>query len=284
MNRKLGLLCAILLIAGSIFAYIALPISNQSTNNPIHKFIDPDLLPKSNPKPIPTPLIINVPVLMYHYVRVVENPDTDKLGVSLSVTPLDFEQQMAYIANHGFTTITPDDLWQALNKQKTLPAKPIILTFDDGYADFYTQAWPLLKKYNLKATIYISTGFLNDEKQRYLTWTQLKELDQSPLITVGNHTINHINVAQSKNASQEITKSKSQLESYLGHEINTFAYPGGTFNEQAATMVESAGFTTAFTTVEGRDHRLSESLTLPRVRISGFMTLATYINRLNNIY
>ncbi len=281
--RKLFLILAILCITGFGFMHFVYPGPNLNPDG-TSQWTSLGLTSQSIPTSIPTPLKVNVPVLMYHYIRVVENPQQDKLGVSLSVTPDDFDKQMAYITAHGFTPITPDDLWQALNKQAKLPAKPILLTFDDGYADFYTAAWPILKKYNVKATVYVVTGFLGDDQKRYMSWDEVKELDTSGLITIGDHTIHHANVAVSANAAQEISLSKKQLETYLDHPITSFVYPGGTFNDKAVGLVNTAGFNLAFTTVEGRVHTLDQRLVLPRVRISGTMNYAKFVERVNGIY
>lgn len=281
--RKVCLIFITLLLAVTIFGYFVIPNFGKNGDD-TSQWTTLGLPLQTNPTPSPTPYSVSVPVLMYHYVRIVENPEQDQLGVSLSVTPENFEKQMAYLYENGFSTITPDTLWAAINKQTTLPTKPILLTFDDGYSDFYDQAWPVLNKYNLKSTVFVVTGFLDDDQKRYLTWAQVKELDQTGLITIGSHTINHINTAESPNAQREITLSKKQLETYLGHSINSFAYPGGTFNIKAAQLVGSAGFNLAFTTVEGRRHGLDQRLTLPRVRISGGMDQAIFINRINGIY
>lgn len=224
--------------------------------------------------------VVTAPVLMYHYVRVVADPQADQLGFSLSVTPAAFETQMTYLISHGFTTITPDDLWQAVSGQSTLPPKPVLITFDDGYADFYTAAWPILKKYNLKATAFVVTGFLSDLAGRYLTWSEVRELDRSGLVTIADHTAHHVNVATSAQAEFEIVASKQRLEAFLGHAVTAFAYPGGTFNIAAEKMVAKSGFNFGFTTQGGRSHSLAARLAAPRVRVSGGETLATFIARL----
>lgn len=223
----------------------------------------------------------NVPVLMYHYIRIVENPEEDKLGFNLSVTPENFDQQMKYIHDNGYNTITPDELYNSLKTEQPLPPKSILITFDDGYIDFYLEAFPVLKKYNLKATAYIVTGFLNDDQNRYLTWNQVKELDQSGLVTIAAHTLHHSNVATSQNAQKEISESKIILEKFLGHPVTSFAYPGGTFNDTAATYVAQAKYNTAFTTQLGTTMKLSNQYTLPRIRISGYAILADFAKKLD---
>ncbi len=104
-----------------------------------------------------SPGTMTIPILMYHYVRVVTNP-RDIIGKNLSVTPALFAQQMQYLADHGYTTLTLHDIYCILTGAELLPAKPIALTFDDGYLDFYTHAWPILKEHNFNSTSYIITG------------------------------------------------------------------------------------------------------------------------------
>src|SRR5262245_20632003 len=100
---------------------------------------------------------LHVPILMYHYISANPRAPADPLRTRLSVPPAQFAQQLAYLHRAGYTTITLDDLVDALHLHATLPSKPVILTFDDGYQDFYTNAYPLLRRYRDKATIYIIT-------------------------------------------------------------------------------------------------------------------------------
>lgn len=218
---------------------------------------------------------VKLPVLMYHYVRTVTDP-RDRLGYNLSVTPQDFERQMRYLAEHGFTTVTPDDLTAAFLGRRTLPEKSLLLTFDDGYADFYEQAFPIFKKYNLKATLFVVTSFVGDAGHRYVTWEQIREMDRSGLVTIASHTLTHADVTKSKKASVEIAESKKILEDFVGHPVTVFAYPYGASNNAAAVLVQRAGYTLAFTTQGGTTLSYQKRLTLPRVRISGGLSLAAY--------
>jgi peptidoglycan/xylan/chitin deacetylase (PgdA/CDA1 family) len=98
-----------------------------------------------------------VPILMYHHIAVPPDPK-DIRASRLAVPPVQLEEQLAYFQRAGYTTITIDDLAAALRDGAALPDKPVILTFDDGYVDFYTNAYRLLKRYKAKATIYIISG------------------------------------------------------------------------------------------------------------------------------
>ena len=209
--------------------------------------------PTSQPNSFPSTL--NVPILTYHYIRVVPNPEQDKLGVWLSVTPTIFREQLAYLKKHGYTTLSLLDLNNALEGKEILPSKPVVLTFDDGYADFYTSALPLLKEFNAKATQFVVAGFVDSPSGRYLTSQQVKELDESNLVTIGVHTWSHLNLsALNVDLNKEVVTAKKKLEELVGHQINILAYPYGKFNNQAINQVKNAGFQLAVSTEKGRTH------------------------------
>src|SRR2546429_607556 len=185
--------------------------------------------------PVPTPSSDpRVPILYYHYVEVNPNPAGDPGRDSLLVTPANFEDQMLALKFAGYATITLDDLVTGIHNPSTLPDKPVILTFDDGYADFYTNAFPLLQKFGLKSTIFVmSHGQVVPPTNNRLSSDQILELSRSPLITVGDHTIDHPDL---KGRSQEfqhhqIFQSKSDLEKLIGKPVRHFAYPYGGFDQ-----------------------------------------------------
>lgn len=275
LTSRFFLLGAVIFIALGVFVVLIIDKKPDVTPKLAASNVPATKAPITTATPTVEP-IARVPVLMYHYIRVVENPQEDRLGYGLSVTPTDFATQMQYLTDNDYTTITPDDLLLAMQQKKKLPKKPIVLTFDDGYADFYTEAYPVLNKYNLKATAYIVSGFLDDKQGRYLTTDQVKELDNSGLITIGGHTVHHANTAVSVNAKTEIEKGKTDLEKIIGHEVTSFAYPGGTFNNTAVALVEDAGFDIAFTTQEGLEHLDVNRFISPRVRISGGMSIKKF--------
>ena len=116
---------------------------------------------------------ISVPILEYHYVRV--NPDPrDRLGLQLSVTPADFGAQMDKLAGGGYHPIVMADLRAYFLAREPLPARPVVLTFDDGYADFFQVAYPILKKHGFKAVAYVVPGFFG--RSGYMTAAQVQQL------------------------------------------------------------------------------------------------------------
>ncbi|HAC45821.1 MAG TPA: hypothetical protein DCF65_07095 [Chloroflexi bacterium] len=215
----------------------------------------------------PGPTSINVPILTYHYIRV--NPDRyDRMGFALSVTPSDFAAQMDWLAQNGYHTITTEDLYTYLNGYAGLPSKPVILTFDDGYADFYTTALPILRSHDFVAVSYVVTGFVG--LPGYMTSAQIREADRSGM-EIGSHTVNHPNLANMSAAAvwSQLTQSKLFLELVLGHPVLSFCYPSGKYTSAVAAAVAAAGFHDATTTRYGYSYTLANRYVWSRLRVSG---------------
>ncbi|WP_083856566.1 polysaccharide deacetylase family protein [Nitrolancea hollandica] len=216
-----------------------------------------------------------VPILMYHYVR----PDPgngDTIGQDLSVTPDNFADQLNYLAEHHFTTMTMEELADVRAKRRALPPNPIVLTFDDGYRDFYTYAWPLLREHGFKATSFIITNVV--DQPHYLTWQMIDEMQRSGLIEFGSHTLSHRELPSLSDAAakQEIEQSKQILESHLGHPVRSFCYPAGRISDRDGEFVHNAGYEIAVTTKHGYAKPDQNPLRLPRMRIHGSTTLSQF--------
>jgi peptidoglycan/xylan/chitin deacetylase (PgdA/CDA1 family) len=212
-----------------------------------------------------------VPVLMYHYIRV--NPDPrDRTGFALSVTPAMFHAQMDYLARNHFRVLGLQDVVWAMRTQHPMPPRSVVLTFDDGYADFYTAAAPELRGYGFTATTYVVTGFVGTP--RYLTWPQLTELDRQG-ITIGAHTVHHAALGRLPlaQASWEMAQSKATLEAVLGHPVQHLAYPYGSFTGPVARRAQDLGFESATSTLTGAWHPGWELWSLHRMRVSGYTSL-----------
>lgn len=213
--------------------------------------------------------VIRVPILMYHYIENNKDPkDTIRRG--LTVTPYYFERQLQILKENGYTTITLNDLAKALTGEEILPAKPIILTFDDGYRDFYTDAFPLLQKYNVKATNYVIANHIG--RSGNLTADMIKELIASGLVTIGAHTLNHPDLVSlsRERAWEEIVGSKEKLEKEFGIKVLDFAYPYGFFNNQVANLVKQAGYESATATTFGATHSKNVLYYLSRIRVGNY--------------
>ncbi len=183
-----------------------------------------------------------VPVLNYHQVE-------EKDGNPLTLWPDQFEAQMDYLAAEGYTTITIDEMMDALENGTPLPEKPVIITFDDGYADNYEYAYPVLKKYGFKATIFLIYDFTNTYPG-YLTWDQIEEMKDSGLIRFESHTMTHANLAELTSTDElrhEIADSHDLLSEKIGYDMHYIAYPGGRANGEIEEITQASGYRGAFT-------------------------------------
>jgi peptidoglycan/xylan/chitin deacetylase (PgdA/CDA1 family) len=194
-----------------------------------------------------------IAILMYHSICGSSNPKFKQF----TVTPELFAEQMAYLHQHDYTPITVTQLINARSENKfILPEQSVVITFDDGFADFFTDALPTLKQHNFTATLYISTAFINgtsrwmrhiEEGERLmLTWDQLIEISGSG-IECGAHTHSHpqLDTLPFAAAQDEIVRSKKLLEDRLGKAVFSFAYPYGYYTAQVRGVVQEAGYTSA---------------------------------------
>ncbi len=206
-----------------------------------------------------------VPILMYHYVEHVQNKK-DTMRMSLNIPPETFEQQIQTLQNAGYTFMTASELADVLDGRNPLPQKPVLLTFDDGHWDLYTEVLPILEKYHIKATAYIITGFIGGSD--FLTPLELQKVIASGLIEIGAHTVNHISLAGklSPIVQFEVNQSKETLESTYHLHVVSFAYPNGSFDQQAVDVVKNAGFRTAVSTIPGIEQNQINRFFLYRIR------------------
>lgn len=205
-----------------------------------------------------------VPVLNYHQVE-------QKNGNPLTLWPDQFEAQMAYLADEGYTTITIDEMMDALEHGTPLPEKPVIITFDDGYADNYEYAYPILKKYGFKATIFLIYDFTN-AYPNYLTWEQIDEMKQSGLIRFESHTMTHANLAELDSADElrhEIADSHDLLSEKIGYDMHYIAYPGGRVNPEIEEITRAAGYRGGFTVHYGLSTPTEGRYQMDRIPIFG---------------
>lgn len=186
---------------------------------------------------------------------------------SLSVPPADFEKHLKWLQEYGYTSITPEQLYAFVVDGAELPEKPVLITFDDGYRDNYTNAYPLLKKYGFKATIFVVTSFMGTYKN-YLTWDMAKEMSENG-ISIESHTYSHKSMTETsdEDITKELTKSREAIKNKLGIDADFVAYPTGTYNLHIADLVKNAGYKGAFTIKYDNVSRASNVYALERVPI-----------------
>lgn len=218
---------------------------------------------------------IGIPVLNYHQIN---NVDKNLLTVSTN----EFEAQMAWLKENGYQTITASELADALEGRGTLPEQPVLITFDDGYIDNYQCAFPILKKYQMNAIIFLISDYIS-LYPNYLTWEQLFEM-QSAGIEFGSHTLDHTVLTElpSESVERELNESKNILQRRLGRKIEFLAYPCGFTNKDIKARVKAAGYRAAFTVELGNVAPGDDVYTLNRVPVFGAMphTMLRFSGRL----
>lgn len=225
---------------------------------------------------------INVPILMYHYISE-PPPGSDEYRVDLSISPGAFRAHLQYLFDNGYTPISLYDLDEALLTGKQLPLKPVILTFDDSYADHYTNAFPILQEFGFAGTFFVITARADAGDPNHLNWEQIREMAEAGM-SMESHTKNHPNLQGRDEAYlvYEILGSMESLNYYTGKTTHMFCYPGGDFD--AMTLQVGAGLPIwrAVTTENGRTHTTDNRLLLPRLRISNGMGAAALASILND--
>lgn len=215
-----------------------------------------------------------IPILMYHSVSEQAAPKYRPFAVS----PVLFTQHLEYLGQQAYIPITVTQLIHARDGKAALPEKPVLLTFDDGMQDFYTEALPILQKYRFPATLYVVAGYMNstsrwlqhegEANRLMLTWEQLIEIDASG-IECGGHTLSHpqLDMIPLSRAREEIVRCKQILEEHLGHEIHSLAYPYGYFNSAIKQEVQAAGYTSACTVKHEMCSEMTDRFALTRLMV-----------------
>ncbi|MFT8316143.1 MAG: polysaccharide deacetylase family protein [Clostridium sp.] len=222
-----------------------------------------------------------IPVLMYHSIA--DNSKvTDNVSKSIILPPEVFKQQMQYLKDNGYTTLTLDELYNFLKNDKPVPEKSVVLTFDDAYEDNYTNAYPILKEFGFRATIFVITGG-TDKIGAYLTSAQLKEMDANG-IDIQSHTVNHeeLDKLSLEKQQETLVQSKQFLEKLLDKKVDYIAYPSGKYNNFTEQAAKNAGYTMAFTINNGWANKDTNILFLNRVFVNALKGFDQFKERLTN--
>lgn len=220
---------------------------------------------------------VSVRCLMYHSIVPGRQEEPDQM-----TTPVDlFRQQMAFLDSEGYRVEAATTVLKRLRAGESLAPNTVVITFDDGFANNYHLAFPILRRYRFPATCFLITAALDGERARlhnlwdeeYLTWEQAREMQANGLVQFGCHSATHRNLRGLPHAAlcEETEGAKRRLEQGLEHPVEVFAYPFGsygTWDAAARTAVERAGFLGAFTTVAGINTATSDRFLLKRSRVS----------------
>ncbi|MCK4852153.1 MAG: polysaccharide deacetylase family protein [Candidatus Omnitrophica bacterium] len=202
------------------------------------------------------------PILMYHSI-------SDKANNSLCVTPQNFAEQIRFLHERGYSVISLDALVQELKKGRRYLPATVVITFDDGFEDNFIHAFPVLAKYNMPATIFLITGYVNG-REGYLGWDQVSLMSKNG-IDLGGHTRNNVylpSVTDERVLWDEVAGSKKDIEEHTGEEAGYFCYPTGGFNGKVKNAVKLAGYKGACTTNRGSDRPAVDVYELKRIKVT----------------
>jgi len=207
-----------------------------------------------------------VPIIMYHSVNPQAVPEN-----RLAVTSATFDRQMHFLKSRRYNVVTLETLRDLIKNKRMIPPKTIAITFDDGYKDNYTYAFPILKKYGLSATLFIIVNEVGRPRGDRLSWDQIRAMRDSGIINFGSHCLGPeplTKIASEEVVRREIFASKRILEENLGSQVNAFSYPEGGFNDKIRQLVIDAGYKVAVATSPGKDYPGDDIFVLKRLRIS----------------
>lgn len=210
-------------------------------------------------------------ILTYHSVR----PDGPGSRSSY-VHPADFAAQMAWLVEAGYEVVSLTHLADQLSKRQPVPDRWVCITFDDGYADNYVHAFPVLKRHGLPATIFLVTGKI-DQDPLFLTKAQIDEM-RSCAIEFGAHTVDHVSLSSlpPEEARRQVIGSRQQVERLISEAPSHFCYPFGHYNATVEGFVRDAGFRTCCTEQAGVIHSNADPLRLVRAGILGTDSLRDF--------
>jgi peptidoglycan/xylan/chitin deacetylase (PgdA/CDA1 family) len=213
---------------------------------------------------------------------------TTEESSSYKINIVEFEKQMDYLASHNYSVISLSELLIGLRAGQ-LPPKPIVITIDDGYKSTYTLAYPVLRKYNFPATLFLYTNFIA-KNSGSLTWKEIREMVKNN-IEIGSHTLSHCNLLKYKKNEnyetylarirREIFLSKEILESKIGGKVKFFAYPYGVYSPIIKNLVIQAGYKGILNANSMNNTLTADLFSLNRQIIFGQSSFNSFIRILN---
>lgn len=215
--------------------------------------------PEPEPEPAWHPPVPRVPVLMYHEIAAGPN--------SLYVAPHELAAHLEYLTHKGYTPVTLEQVYLNFTGGGPLPERPVVLTFDDGYISFYTNAMPLLRQHGAAATLFVISGFVG--KPGYVTWDQVTEMAAEG-IEMGAHTVTHhdLTTLRDDQLAAQIRDSRAAIEQRTGRAVTFFAYPSGRYDDRTPAAVKNAGLHGAVITKRGFATPCQDLMLWRRVRVN----------------
>jgi peptidoglycan/xylan/chitin deacetylase (PgdA/CDA1 family) len=234
-----------------------------------------------------------IPILMYHGIR--DGVGTKHPYFETNTSPRLFEAHMQFLRDNEFKAVHLDRAVEAM-KAGEKGKRYVVITFDDGYRDFYTDAFPVLSKYGHQATMFIVTGRTGDQPIHrddceFMTWAEVREVAHYG-IEIGSHTVSHPELFQltEPHVEDELALSKRTIEDQLGRPVRSFAYPFAfpeedeRFTAVLQHLLERNGYENGVSTIVGTASREHNRFVLPRVPVNSFDDLSLFRAKLDGAY
>jgi len=242
-----------------------------------------------------SPAALRIPILMYHSIS---EPGADSRHPYFGTvtSPAVFEQQMRYLHDSGFEMLSPADIFANGETSIRIVRKPVIITFDDGFRDFYTNAQPILAKYGFTAVMYLPTAYIQKTATTFkgyecLTWNEVRELSRAGVL-FGSHTVTHpvLKEVGHDQLEAELRDSKKTIEDELGFAIDSFAYPyaypqhNREFVQRLRGVLIDAGYQNGVSTIIGSTHGIEDRFCLKRLPANSWDDPTFFAAKLNGDY
>jgi peptidoglycan/xylan/chitin deacetylase (PgdA/CDA1 family) len=236
-----------------------------------------------------------IPVLMYHSIS--EDHENGVHGYyRVSTSPQRFYEQMRFLSDNGYTTTTVEGAIHGVSGESSEIRREVVLTFDDGLADFVTNAWPVLERFGLKASVFLATGFISDQRRSFdgracLTWSEVRDVARRG-VTFGSHTISHpkLTLLDWSRIRAELRESRDEIEHQLGKPVTLFSYPYAfpqadrPYVSTFRGMLREEGYNCCLTTVIGRVAKGDDPLMIKRLPVNDLDDAGFFSAKLTGAY
>lgn len=234
-----------------------------------------------------------IPILMYHSVN--REVGDRHPYYETNTAPDVFSRHMKFLRDNGYSAVSLEKALQLLSQSRN-GANYVVITFDDGFRDFYSEAYPILSEFGFVATVFLATGLINNQRSQWkgadlMTWAEVREL-QTFGIRFGSHTVSHpeLEKLDERRIVWEVGQSKQTLEDKLGYPIKSFAYPYAfpehkrAFSKRLAEILENHSYENGVSTVIGRARSSDNAFFLPRLPVNTWDDFQLFRTKLDGGY